>query len=78
MPRIAQSQDVDLGRYGPAMAMMEGAPASNTVPAPPAVDAPSPFMRCPMPAMSRSVDGLRQFYRAGIPQLRILSTPSLL
>jgi hypothetical protein len=79
MPKIAESQNVDLSKYmrlespAPAPAQADGA-----VPPPPAPDAPSAFMRCPMPPISRSVDGLRQFYRSGVPQTRLIAPNSTL
>jgi hypothetical protein len=54
-------------------------PAGPAAPAPPIEAGPrlSPFLCCPLPGIAVAPDSLVQFYRQGIPQMRILGSKPL-
>lgn len=78
MPTIAEAtQPINESAYE---AIMTGTEANYfaykaQVSAPPSLSnwlGVNPFMRCPLPQIGGQADNLRQFYRDGIPQHRIL------
>jgi len=68
MPRLAFQPD--LSKYEPAAA---AAPApQHQVPTGEGTGF-NPLLLCPIPKFSSNPDGLRQYYRGGVPQWRIFS-----
>lgn len=69
---IRQVDTSTLKRLPAAEDMPRGVPAG--LPLPPSAGTPSLncFLRCPMPNVTAQVDALRQFYRDGLPQHRII------
>ena len=73
MPALTEyvnaASNLDRERFQP----IEGQP---TMPAmlPPTNDTMtmSPFLRCPLTPLTSNPDSLRQFYRGGVPQYRII------
>jgi hypothetical protein len=77
---IATGQALDLGNNPRYRRIGPGAPTSPTFSAQPVRSAPphdpdpplSQHLQCPMPGVTVATDSLRQFYRHGIPQMRLL------
>jgi hypothetical protein len=74
MPSLAQS--IQAARDLPRDQFQEVQPAPATAnPTPPLSDnfaMMNQFLRCPLPPIHSNPDSLRQFYRGGVPQYRLI------
>ena len=59
----------DLSKYEPVASQSQS--PSHQIPTPELAGF-NTFLVCPMPLVSANPDGLRQFYRSGVPQIRLV------